>query len=183
MEHIIESADNLIPNEAMKRLENVSNKIEFKCFGKVRNSMRMESDKELENLYSEREKATSDDGVEEVEVKIAETLLVKQREEYETKLEQLKNIQKSKGRSAAIFKLKEKVLGSKKEGMESVSMKDPITGSILYDPDQLKEASEAYLSNLLTNREPKVGYEQGLITLRSLHEARISEEISSEVFN
>ena len=80
------------------------------------------------------------------------TLLVKQREEYETKLEQLKNIQKSKGRSAAIFKLKEKVVGSKKEGMESVSMKDPITGSILYDPDQLKEASEDYLSNLLTNR-------------------------------
>ena len=106
------------------------------------------------------------------------TLLVKQREEYETKLEQLKNIQKSKGRSAAIFKLKEKVVGSKKEGM--VSMKDPITGSILYDPDQLKEASEDYLSNLLTNREPKVGYEQGLKTLRSLHEVRMSEEISNE---
>ena len=115
MEHIIESADNLIPNEMMKRLENVSNKIEFKCFGKVRNSMRMESDKELENLYSEKEKASSDDGIEEAEVKIAETLLVKQREEYETKLEQLKNIQKSKGRSAAIFKLKEKVVGSKSQ--------------------------------------------------------------------
>ena len=111
----------------------------------------MESEKELQHLYSEKEKATTEDGIEKVEVKIAETLLVKQREEYESKLEQLKNIQKAKGRSAAIFKLKEKVVGSKKEGMESVSMKDPITGSILYDPDQLKDASEAYLSNLLTN--------------------------------
>ena len=34
------------------------------------------------------------------ELRIAEKLLEKQREEYETKLEQLKDIQLSKGRSA-----------------------------------------------------------------------------------
>ena len=46
----------------------------FKCFGKVRNSRRMESDKVLENLYSEKKKATSEEDMEEIEVKIAENL-------------------------------------------------------------------------------------------------------------
>ena len=179
LDHIVETADKMTSNEMMNRLENVTTKVKFKCFGKVRNSRRMESDKELDILYSEKSKATTDDGIQEAELKIAGKLLEKQRKEYETKLEQLKNIQKSKGRSAAIFKLREKVIGSKKEGMESVAMKDPITGNILYDPDQLKKASESYLSNLLKNREPKEDYVEGLKTLRSLHEVRMSEVVTN----
>ena len=53
-----------------------------------------------------------------MEDKIAGKLLEKQRKEYENKLEHLKNIKKEKGKSAAIFKLKEKVIGSKKEGLD-----------------------------------------------------------------
>ena len=58
----------------------------------------------------------------------------KQRVEYK------KKIKKKKGESAAIFKLKEKELGSRKEGSESVSMNDPETGEMICDPEELKRA-------------------------------------------
>ena len=54
-----------------------------------------------------------------------------------------------------MFKLKEKVLGSRKEGSESVSMNDPVTGQMICDPEELKRASVDYLSSLLRNRDPK----------------------------
>ena len=120
------------------------------------------------------------DEIKAVEEKIAEKLLVKQREEYENKLEHLKKIQTEKGKSAAIFKLKEKVLGSRKEGSESVSMNDPVTGNMICNPEELKRASVDYLSSLLRNRDPKEGYEEDLKMLRILHEQRLNEECSDD---
>ena len=94
----------------------------------------MEADKELNLLYSKKSKANEIEEIEKVDEEIAEKLLGLQREHYEKKLEYLKDLKKEKGKSAAIFKLKEKVVGSKKEGMESVSMNDPITGQMICDP-------------------------------------------------
>ena len=79
---IREKAENMTSNEMMK-------KIKYKCFGKVNNSRRMESDKDLDKLYNEKAVAASNDEIKAVEEKIAEQLLVKQREEYENKLEYL----------------------------------------------------------------------------------------------
>ena len=64
-----------------------------------------------------------------------------------------------------MFKLKEKVLGSRKEGSESVSMNDPVTGQIMCDPEELKRASVDYLSSLLRNRDPKEEFKEDLKTL------------------
>ena len=113
----------------------------------------MDRDKDLELLYKEKCKASSDEETRVVETKITEKLLEKQRQDYEAKLDYLKEVKKGKGKSAAIFKLKDKIVGSKKEGMESVSMNDPITGDMICDPEELKKASVVYLSNLLTNRK------------------------------
>ena len=109
----------------MKKIESVTTKMKFKCFGKVNNSRGMEKDKELDKLYTEKFTAVTDDDIKNVDTKIAAKLLEKQRKEYEDKLDYLKTIKKDKGKSAAIFKLKEKILGSRKDGMESVSMNDP----------------------------------------------------------
>ena len=86
---IREKAENMTSNEMMKKIENVTTKIKYKCFGKVNNSRRMESDKDLDKLYNEKAVAASNDEIKAVEEKIAEQLLVKQREEYENKLEYL----------------------------------------------------------------------------------------------
>ena len=106
-------------------------------FWKVRNSRRLEGDKSLENLYKEKLESTSDAESKATESKIADILIQKQREEYEKKLEYLKTIKKDKGKSAAMFKLKDKELGSRKEGCETVSMNDPISGEMICDPEEL----------------------------------------------
>ena len=131
----------------------------------------MESEKELNLLYSEKSSASTSEEMEKVDAKIADKLLGMQRDQYEKKLEHLKEIKKVKGKTAAIFKLKEKVVGTKKEGMESVSMNDPKTGQMIYDPEKLKQASMNYLSSLLKNREPKDEYIEDFKTLRILHES------------
>ena len=64
-------------------------------------------------------------------------------------------LKKVKGSSAAIYKLKEKILGSKKISQEAVSMIDPETGLMIVEKEKLKEASCKYVKNLLTNRDPK----------------------------
>ena len=109
----------------MEQIEKVSTKVKFKAFRKVNNSRRLEADKELEMLYSEKIKATSIEDIHGVEGNMAGKNLERQRKQYECKLEYLKTIKKEKGKKAAIFKLKEKVAGSKKEGMEAVTMKNP----------------------------------------------------------
>jgi hypothetical protein len=89
-------------------------------------------------------------------------------------------VKKLKGKSAAIFKLKEKIVGSKKKGMESVSMNAPISGDMICDPEELKKVSVAYLSTLLTNRDPKDEYKQHLDILKLLHQHRMKEECTDE---
>ena len=103
-------------------------------------------------------------------------LLEKQRKDYEVKLDYLTEVKRVKGKSAAIFKLKDKIVGSKKEGMESVSMNDPISGDMICDPEELKRVSVAYFSNLLTKDE----YKQNLHILKLLHEHRMTEDCVDE---
>ena len=97
--------------------------------------------------------------------------------DFEKKLKWLEDIKYNKGSSAAIFKLKEQILGSKKEGPEAVSMEDPETGQIIVEKEELKKASVKYVSNLLTNRLPKEEFKIEFKLMENLHDLRISENI------
>ena len=94
----------------------------------------------------------------EVENKIRKELLELERNEFEKNLKYLADIRNKKGSSAAIFKLKEQILGSKKSGQDAVCMEDPDTGQIIVEKESLKNASVRYVSKLLTNRDPKEEY-------------------------
>ena len=49
-------------------------------------------------------------------------------------LKNLKKLKKKKGKAAAIFKLKEDIVGEKKAPMEAVVMKHPTTNEMLFQP-------------------------------------------------
>ena len=92
--------------------------------------------KELDELYRIKANAIEKDDeaeAQETEEKIKHELLDLERKEFEKKLQYLDELQKKKGSSAAIYKLKEKILGSKKGGQEAVSMEDPETGQTLVE--------------------------------------------------
>ena len=67
-----------------------------------------------------------------------------ERKDFKKKLKYLEDVQKEKGSSAAVFKLKEQIMGSKKTGQEAVCMEDPETGEIIVEREKLKEASVRY---------------------------------------
>ena len=68
-------------------------------------------------------------------------------------------------------------------------MKDPESGELIVENDELKKASVKYVSKLLTNRNPKEEFKEDFCLMESLHEIRKHEpyvsqvEISDEDFN
>ena len=73
-----------------------------------------------------------------VENRIADLLLHKQRVEYEKKLENLKLLKNSKGKSAAVYGLKTKILGDKKVRQEAIAIEDPDTNNLVFDVEEIK---------------------------------------------
>ena len=83
--------------------------------------------------------------------KISEELKSKQSIEINKEIEQLHSIKKTKGNAAAIFKLKEKVTGSKKEPEEPTVILNPKTNEPIFKPSLIVEACADYCQELLTN--------------------------------
>ena len=117
----------------------------------------------------------------EVENKIRKELLELERNEFEKNLKYLADIRNKKGSSAAIFKLKEQILGSKKSGQDAVCMEDPDTGQIIVEKESLKNASVRYVSKLLTNRDPKEEYKAEFQIMENLHEIRLDEKFNEDI--
>ena len=101
--------------------------------------------------------------------------------EYERDVAQLENIRHNKGKSAAIFKMREKLLGNKKATQEQIVVFNPKTGKEVFDPEEIKMVSLEYCVSLLTNREPKPNYKEIIKWKESLHKARMEEVIADDV--
>ena len=170
LETLATESDDVNSNELMERIIKLMNKIQFQYFGKVKEIHGTQKNKELEELYKLKFKAVNENNeLEEIEVenKIRKELLELERNEFEKKLKCLADIHNKKGRSAAIFKLKEQILGSKKSGQDAVCMDDPDTGQIIVEKESLKNASVRYVSKLLTNRDPKEEYKAEIRWMKS----------------
>ena len=91
----------------MTHISRRMDKFKFQCFGKVtKKNHSITYDKELSKLYDE--KAENETESEAIEAKINSKLIEYQMKDYEKKLKYLDKVKKEKGKSAAIFKLKEK---------------------------------------------------------------------------
>ena len=87
----------------------------------------------------------------------------------------------SRGKPAAVFNLKERVLGSKKSSAEPTVIVKPETGEVFDTPKDIKAASLNYCVKLLTNRPPKEEYEEIYKYKKELHEQRMKETISNDL--
>ena len=141
-------------------------------------SNKYRGDKSLDNLYGERAQLPISDEkkIQDVENKIANLLIQKQRTEYEKKLDNLNKLKNCKGRSAAIYNLRSSILGEKKVRQEAVAIEDPGTKNLVFEAEKIKSISLSYLKNLLTNRNPKNGYENDLKVINLVHEVRMAEK-------
>ena len=180
---LLEDDDISTPTPFNENLQKIMNKVKFRAFGKVSFSNRSVVDKPLEELYKEKEacsKDPNDDKIIDVENRIAGLLIQKQRSEYENKLVNLKSVKSNKGKSAAVFSLKAKILGSKKSEQEAVVIEDPVNKELLFETDKIQESSLNYVKNLLKNREPKDDYKTDIEIINIMHEMRMKEELDND---
>ena len=84
-------------------------------------------------MYGERAQLPISDEkkIQDVQNKIANLLIQKQRTEYEKKLDNLNKLKNCKGRSAAIYNLRSSILGEKKVRQEAVAIEDPGTKNLV----------------------------------------------------
>ena len=108
-------------------------------------------------------------------------MLENQRLRLEKELGDLKSLKDKKGKSAVIFNLKDRVVGKKKSVQEATTMKHPKTGKELTDRKEIREASLEYCVDLLTNRSPKPGFEEGVELIDRIHETRMTETVEDDI--
>ena len=87
----------------------------------------------------------------------------------------------SKVKSAVVFNLNEKVLGSKKAQQEPAVIKNPNTGKLVTDVKEIKKISLKYYVDLLTNRNPKPEYEELIEEKKKIHKERMKEIVENDV--
>ena len=113
--------------------------------------------------------------------KISNALIEVQNDLVEEELVKFKRIKESKGKAAAVFKLKDSIFGNKKSPLDPVALKDPNTGLLVTTPQEIKRVSLAYCVNHLTNREPKPEFRDQYAAKVFLHEIRMREIISNDI--
>ena len=150
--------------EQMNKIEKEIKKVKFQSFGKVTVRNEQRASKELRALVSEKIKVVSDlaeskvGELEILEKQIQEETISCQRQNFEQQLKKLKSISVCKGKSAAIFNLRDSVIGEKKIALEAIVMKDPNSNLELTNPKSIRSAALFYCYNLLQNREPKADF-------------------------
>ena len=99
----------------------------------------------------------------------------------QTEQNNLNRLKKEKGRAAAVFKLKEKIVGPRKNPLEPVILIDPETGFEVIQPEDIKRVSLSYCVKLLTNSAPKEKHVEQFKCKERLHWQRMQECIENDV--
>ena len=119
--------------------------------------------------------------IEEVETEMAEALKAIQTKKHERDIKYLDELNSNKGKSAAVFGLHKKVVGSKKSAQEQVAIINPETGNYVYTADEIKKVSLNYCVHLLRKKEPEGKFKEIVAYNESIHEIRMKEEVDNDI--
>ena len=177
------------PDHIMNKISKELNRIKHVSFGKVKLSRKPKENKLLEQLQMDKikcyeeinDESERDEKVDIIDKEIAANLLTQQRINFEKEIQSMKELRMKKGRSAAIFGLKNKVVGPKKTEQEATTLIDPVTKKEVNTPEEIKRVSIQYCQTLLTNREPKPDFIEDLKMKDILHFVRMEEVLENDV--
>ena len=168
------------PEVVHKSITKEMTKIKYQCFSKVKFRHKSTTDKHLDKLHRDKLNCTSINKQISIDSAISTELEKKRKENLEKQIESIKNVKLKKGTTAAIFNLKESVVGSKTIKQETTIIKDPVTKSEVNTIEEIKRVSLNYCKDLLTNRDPKPGFEDILLWKYNVHEERMIEYLPNE---
>ena len=113
--------------------------------------------------------------------KISTAIKEVQQKKLEDEMTKFRRIKASKGNSAAVFKLRDEVLGSSKQGLDPVVLLDPNTNLPVMTPEEIKTITLNYCVNLLSVRQPSEEYASQYERKVTLHNLRMNEIIDNDV--
>ena len=185
------------PNKIMSKIYNEMESVKFKAFGKSKEKSKIKVGKELAALQAEKieicdkDMENLNDKVAVVDQKMSTLLLQKHREVFEAELKELRDTKKYKGKAVAVFKTKNKIVGNKAVVAEPVVLIDPKTKAEVDSPEGIRKVSLDYCTELLTNRKPKVNFEEDILMKEMMLHLRMDgdddtdgelEELSETMF-
>ena len=135
----VASSDSLDANSLSNKVNKELVSIKFKAFGKVKVGCSAPPDNDLEKLAGEE--------IDGCDNSLNSAILRQQRVQFEAKLSKLRNVKSTKGRTAAVFDLKNDIIGRKGSASEASVITDNVTGKITADPDDIKR----FLLNIVGN--------------------------------
>ena len=175
------------PNAMIKKIEKEVTNIKYKVFGKVSSKKKRNTTGKVNALQAKKKHF---DNVlrgeellkkhEEIDQELKKAVDEVQKREMKAEVTKLKVIKATKGSSAAVFNLREGVLGSSKSSSDPISITDPLSGIPILSPNQIKKATLDYCVRLLTNREPKDGFVEVIRRKELMHALRMKEKIPND---
>ena len=175
---------NMSSNDMMNAIEKELNKVRYKAFGKVTYSNNIFSKKCLKEKKNMKEDEMGNREISEKEM--SNIIMAEQRASLDKKLSKIVDIKNSKGGCAAIFKLRDDVIGPKKLGQEQTAMIHPESNELIFNKDDIKDLTVKYCADLLTNRNPKRGFEEDIDLKNLVHDIRMLEndnfDLTEEMF-
>ena len=163
IDKIVEETD-LSIDEVVKKVEAIETKVKFEVFGKC-------SANKTSKLYTS---ITEENNTLEDEDKAKELL------ECQTKrLDEEINKVKETGRNKAgrIFQISKIIKGLESNGSKATAVKDPSTGTLIVDKEEIKKTTVQYCKEVLKKNEPKKGFEHVAQIKLALHNKRMKEKL------
>ena len=159
--------------------------IKFKVFGKVRKKKLTVKNKRLSELQERKcqiGRATNNNDEEvrketlkQIDQEMSEELKSIQRSKFKENINRMNELKEKKGPSAAVFHLREDIIGGKKAVEEPAVVTNPETGEDVDTPKQIKKVTLQYCKQLLTKRKPKEEYREDIEVKELLHDLRMKE--------
>ena len=109
----------------------------------------------------------------------AKSLLKKQNDQVEKEINDIKGMKH--GNVVKVFKMVNKIKGSKGKIQEASALIDPITGDLIVDTKGIKEASLKYCLDNLKNNKPDKEFEREVEVVHLIHDKRMQDGVVSNV--
>ena len=175
------------PDQIQTAIEKEERKIKFAAFGKIGIKSRARVSEKVVRL--QKKKMTLTENVEtekkeiaDIEEEMKEAILNDQRETLKMEMDKFETCIKKKGSAAAIFKLRERVLGGKKKPQEAIIIKDPDTNIPITDRNEILKTTLKYCKNLLMKKEPIAIFKEDYKSKVIAHQRRMKEECEEVEF-
>ena len=149
------------PTEYYTKLENEREKCKYQSFGKVtfkpdRTLLKETSDlieRKKQIIENRNTDSTDSEILKEIDDKIIKSVKIHHKNKLEKEFNKLENTLKTKGKSSAVFQLKNTIVGNKIKSQEQAAIECPESKKVITDTNEIKSHTENYYVNLLKGNQ------------------------------